>query len=328
MPSDILKFLLVNGYVAVNDLYQPYHVNVTGIATFSMLAGNLIEINVTYNSAYDVPIVLPYVGNDSPISIEMPLPNGSIFRTTLSAYDGAVYAPHLYTWYFDGVDDYILLPNIPLDGDFSLQVLLYDLAPTVGRLNIFSWFYDNSNFFGLTHKDLGDGITLALKFQGTTYDLYDIKPIPTSWLDLAGVFSASRGLKKIYRNASLSSQGAFTPFTQPVLTPVYVSLGRSVTGGYYFNGYIARVLLYTRIIDANDIAWNYQYPDNPVKNGLVLWLQADPQYVYDIDGDGVLEWIDLSGYGNHGKIYGAQLVQLVKTPARVLIPARVLSSAR
>ena len=48
----------------------------------------------------------------------------------------------------------------------------------------------------------------------------------------------------------------------------------------------------------------------------------------DIDGDGVLEWLDLSGFNNHGKIYGAQLVQLIKTPARLLPPNRVLASAR
>jgi hypothetical protein len=60
----------------------------------------------------------------------------------------------------------------------------------------------------------------------------------------------------------------------------------------------------------------------------VLWLQAHPDYIKDIDGDGIPEWIDLSGYGNHGKIYGAQLVQLIKTPARLLPPNRVLASAR
>jgi hypothetical protein len=106
-----------------------------------------------------------------------------------------------------------------------------------------------------------------------------------------------------------------------------VQIGRYLTG-YYFNGYIAHVLLYSRDLSDSEVQWNYQYPDNPVRNGLVLWLQADPQYVKDVDGDGVLEWVDLSGFNNHGKIYGAQLVQLIKAPARVLTSARVLSPAR
>ena len=61
---------------------------------------------------------------------------------------------------------------------------------------------------------------------------------------------------------------------------------------------------------------------------MVLWLQAHPDYIRDIDGDGVLEWVDLSGYNNHGKIYGAQLVELVKARSRVLKPVRVLGVAR
>jgi len=90
----------------------------------------------------------------------------------------------------------------------------------------------------------------------------------------------------------------------------------------------ANILIYSRALSDSEVQWNYQYPDNPVRNGLVLWLQAHPDYVKDIDGDGRLEWLDLSGFNNHGKIYGAQLVQLVKTPARALTPARVLKPMR
>jgi hypothetical protein len=104
-------------------------------------------------------------------------------------------------------------------------------------------------------------------------------------------------------------------------------IGKSYTGNN-FQGYISQILVYSRVLSGSEISWNYLYPDNPVKNGLVLWLQADPAYIKDIDNDGILEWIDLSGYGNHGKIYGAQLVQLVKTPARTLTPARILTPAR
>jgi hypothetical protein len=93
-------------------------------------------------------------------------------------------------------------------------------------------------------------------------------------------------------------------------------------------GYIAQVLIYSRTLSSSEILWNYSNPDNPVRNGLVLWLQADPNYVKDIDGDGVLEWVDLSGNNNHGKIYGARLVQLIKSPTRTLSPARILSPAR
>jgi hypothetical protein len=97
-----------------------------------------------------------------------------------------------------------------------------------------------------------------------------------------------------------------------------LQVGKDWASGKYFSNMMAsQVLLYMRALSSSEVQWNYQNPDYPVRNGLVLWLKADPAYVKDIDGDGRLEWVDLSGFGNHGKIYGAQLVQLIKTPARV-----------
>jgi hypothetical protein len=113
----------------------------------------------------------------------------------------------------------------------------------------------------------------------------------------------------------------------PYVNPDYrTRIGR--WSAQYFPGYIYRALIYSRALSNSEVQWNYQYPDNPVRNGLVLWLQADPAYIKDIDGDGVLEWVDLSGFGNHGKIYGARLVQLTKTPTRTITPYRVSSPKR
>jgi len=123
-------------------------------------------------------------------------------------------------------------------------------------------------------------------------------------------------------------------YTQWSGKTIYNTIGNGHASGWGltnpapFKGYISQVLIYSRVLSYSEILWNYQNPDNPVRSGLVLWLQADPNNVKDVDGDGILEWIDLSGYGNHGKIYGAQLVQLIKTPARLLPPNRVLASAR
>jgi hypothetical protein len=95
---------------------------------------------------------------------------------------------------------------------------------------------------------------------------------------------------------------------------LYIGSARGVA--QFFQGYIAQVLIYSRFLSNSEIALNYSYPDTPVRNGLVLWLKADPAYVKDIDGDEILEWVDLSGYGNHGKIYGATLVKLIRDPVR------------
>jgi hypothetical protein len=90
----------------------------------------------------------------------------------------------------------------------------------------------------------------------------------------------------------------------------------------FFLGFIAQVLIYSRALSGSEIQYNYQNPNNPITNGLVLWLQADPKY---ISGN---TWLDLSGYGNNGTIYNAQLIQLEKTPARVLNVNRVLGAVR
>jgi hypothetical protein len=142
-----------------------------------------------------------------------------------------------------------------------------------------------------------------------------------------GIIFIPQGFVSLYWNAVPQGKTTFTPASTSLTTPSSVQVGRHTTY-YYFNGYIAQVLLYSRPFSYSEILWNYQYPDNPVRNGLVLWLQADPNNIKDIDGDGILEWIDLSGFGNHGKIYGAQLVQLIKTPSRLLSSQRVLSVVR
>jgi hypothetical protein len=90
----------------------------------------------------------------------------------------------------------------------------------------------------------------------------------------------------------------------------------------WVGGRVYDIHIYNNDLTPEEIKQIYYNPLNPTKDGLVLWFVAYPSYVRDVDGDGVLEWVDLSGYGNHGKIYGARLVELVKAPVRVLARAR------
>jgi hypothetical protein len=233
-----------------------------------------------------------------------------------------------YAMYFDGMDDYILLPCIPLAGEVTLTAWFWDINIFTNYWGtVFNWYYDSGNKFLLNHHSYTGYQKWEVHFSGTVATALSSARIPNRWVFATGVYSASQGFSKLYWDTILQGSRTFTAFPQTALTPSSVQVGGYLTG-YYFNGYIAHVLLYSRVLSDSDIAWNYQYPDNPIRNGLVLWLQADPAYIKDIDGDGVLEWVDLSGYGNHGKIYGAQLVKLVKTPVRVLKSTRVLASAR
>ena len=233
-----------------------------------------------------------------------------------------------YVMYFDGVDDYVVVRYSPsinpgseatiegwhyftgsargISGSKESHYRLFDYDP---QTNIFEW-------------DIGDGVQwlVSVKFNPRI-------TINNNWLHVASVIKWVEGWGKLYFNASLTKT---TSFRAGVVSGNFnhLHIGAWEAQGYWFAGFTSILRIYTRALSDSEIAWNYQYPDNPVKSGLVLWLQADPSNVKDIDGDGILEWLDLSGNNNHGKIYGATLVQLIKSPARVLTPARTLSPVR
>lgn len=56
----------------------------------------------------------------------------------------------------------------------------------------------------------------------------------------------------------------------------------------FFEGYIAFVRIYNRALTEDEIEWNYLHPKDPVRDGLMLWLDAE-----DYDG---ATWPDRSGY--------------------------------
>jgi len=76
-------------------------------------------------------------------------------------------------------------------------------------------------------------------------------------------------------------------------------IGRSA---YFFDGMVALVRQYNRILSQKEARHNMVHLSNPVRRGLVLWLDA--RYIVNNT------WKDLSGYGNHGTIYGATQVDV------------------
>lgn len=221
-----------------------------------------------------------------------------------------------YAMYFDGVDDYVEVKHSSVlePADITAMVCI----------NPFSWLHTptavalivkrTDPFNGYFMLWLATTGTINFDWGGAGYRWNTgYRPPLNTWTCLA--FTRDSSGRKLYVNGSLyssTSDSGGSPASGSVLR---VGMDTAATR-YWFQGFISQVLIYSRAIDGSEIAWNYNYPDNPVRNGLVLWLKADPSYVKDIDGDGVLEWIDLSGYGNHGKIYGATLVQLIRDPVR------------
>jgi len=198
-------------------------------------------------------------------------------------------------------------------------------------------FWGTDNRYDYTSLNL---LFVTRKPDGTRgYYGFSIYAYRNTWVNTAWRFSLSdRALvgyvngTKVYTASVPSTEKTVLEWnpntaTYPQRYKQFV-LGANVNCGGNMKMMQYQLLVYTRALSDSEIAWNYNYPDNPVRNGLVVWLQADPAYVKDIDGDGVLEWIDLSGFGNRGKIYGAQLVQLIKPTQRLLTPSRILSVVR
>jgi len=70
--------------------------------------------------------------------------------------------------------------------------------------------------------------------------------------------------------------------------------------------------VYNRSLSASEIAaWR---PEAPVGDNLVMYYYAHPQFVRDVDNDGVLEWLDLSGNNRHAKLRGGAAPQWFAEP--------------
>jgi hypothetical protein len=233
-----------------------------------------------------------------------------------------------YAVYFDGVDDYVALfttnyPSFTIVAWIRLATLAW-LSPGWRAIVSKGWHTRAEGVGGL-YVNLYGGCGGHLRdTAGRVYSATYV--LPQSFLSSFYCMALTSEMK-LYVNGRLV---ALQTIPNPLNTNTRPwNIGRDpIEPARVLPGYVAIVLIYSRTLEDFEIQWNYLYPDNPIKNGLVLRLKADPNYVKDIDGDGVLEWIDLSGNNNHGKVYGATLVELVKAPARALAPIKTTPVAR
>jgi hypothetical protein len=291
-PGDVLARLLVSGYVEANTVAEPHYVKIVGAASFTLLAGRLVEVNMSYAPEADLPIALPFIDGE-PIYIEMPLPNGAVYRATLTAYDGAVYAPHIYAWRF-GVDDYIVVPNNPVFSGLNTitvmvflnwlgeygQVPVAKFGAVAGRRE---WMMYVNNSYKWVWQVFDDR-------AGTFSEVGGASPAPRQ-VHLTGVYG--NGYQAIYENGVLKDSKTANIAIRSTAEPV--NIGRRGDGAGYFNGYIYYTMIYSRVLSDYEISNTYM---NKVVNasGLVVFL--DPTFYNGT------HYIDLSGSGNHGVPYG------------------------
>jgi len=227
----------------------------------------------------------------------------------------------LYALYFDGIDDYVYLSgnmfNFNQYDEFTIIVWAMRTAPGQGAVaglhpgSIYRqpgmWFWPSENDF---HFGFGDGSRWISTAVSNVLGI-------SRWFMLGIRWSYSRDRLEGLVNGNFVGYVS-TEGSKPYPNTVY-NIGRSDT---YHRGYISQALIYTRWLTDNEFQQIYNNPDDPVRDGLVLWLHWN-----SID-PATGKWYDKSGNGNHGTIYGATLVQIVKSPKRVLTPARVIAPVR
>jgi len=236
--------------------------------------------------------------------------------------------PSRYAMRFDGVDDRVEIPHSPSYATTRHTVMI-TFMPTSNYYLLFSkgwWGYYRLLMYLVQYLYMG-----VTRMDMTNFFFPSVmRPRPYVWTTIAywlDEFDAN--VKGAFKDGAFYTPSYTINLDYPLCfecsNPLRIM---GVPSSAFYPGYVAQVLIYNRALSADEISWNYQNYYNPVRGGLVLCLIADPRYIRDIDNDGILEWIDLSGYNNHGKIYGATLVDLYKSPVRTLPAARTMPVAR
>jgi hypothetical protein len=230
--------------------------------------------------------------------------------------------PSEYALSFDGVDDYVAVQN-----SASLNITdMITIEVWVKPNNLYQWA-------GIVEKRGSGYDGYAMLMWNTNYIFMEltglgVKVISSSleagkWYHLVGTWRGDTGEACFYTNGQLTSSQTRTGINPTNNSRLFIGCrGQNDKPNYYFNGFIDEVRIYNRALSANEILWNYNYPYNPIRNGLVLWLPGTDEAIQPPT------WYDKSNFVNNGTIYGAQKTQLIRKPVRTLAATRVLASAR
>jgi len=212
-----------------------------------------------------------------------------------------------YAMYFNGTDSYVVVPNFNGSDNMTFVVWLFDVSTP------------NERKYGNAIIDWGDpwntnglGVLIDYGYGGNTYRVitsnnqFSDYAIPLSYtLNKWGMIalSISNTDKKwvAYADAVPTFTKDITGFQPANGQNLYIG---GVPNGGHWHGYIAQILIYNRALSQAEVEQLYATPTNPIRDGLVLWLQADPSTV---KGN---VWFDKSGNNNNGVIFNAQLIPL------------------
>jgi hypothetical protein len=216
-----------------------------------------------------------------------------------------------YALYFNGENSYAVIspqpPQLAGAKVGSVMAWVYPMLPYDINGNSTFWDVVGKGWNGDWELMYGwDRIYFDIWYTDNTRTILDLGfhgYTPNTWGFLAVVWDIPSGV--IYGYNSWTNQWPSTTVETtkaPRNTVNVVDIGTE--GVNWFKGYIYEVLIYDRALTRDEILYNYNHSDNPVKDGLIVWLKADPSTVRGNT------WIDLSGYGNNATLYNTQLIQL------------------
>ena len=243
-----------------------------------------------------------------------------------------------YAVFFDGIDDYAVISPFIVYGwsEITIQEWVYFYHPK--DANPYShpqsigdgwsgepmtdYYSPNLSTYYLNHVRFW-----ACRERGTyVVHYYDLIGYVNKWINVVRRFDSARNISFYVNGASVYSSTIPSDYktvlewdpdtaTNPAFFKRFV-LGAGPAFLNPMKMLLSNLLIYNRALSESELRRNMTYPWNPVRDGLKVWLYAHPDYVKDIDNDGILEWVDLSGNGNHAKLYGATLATPIKSPLR------------
>jgi len=224
---------------------------------------------------------------------------------------------------FNGVDQYASIPHsdsLYLSGDFTVMFWAsletpYNIWAGVvdkGRNSMSDfWFLTTTTLYGVS---FGIGFTDGTSLE-RSFPLVNLREwhLYCGGVEGSSMFMSIDGGSKVYYS--------FTNERRIGTRPIAIGC-RSVASSFAAVR-VAQLLVYRRALSDEEILWNFYYPDNPVRNGLVLWLHWD-----SIDTASNM-WYDKSGFGNHATLYNNPVKEdVLLPPRRVLSPTRTLTPVR
>jgi len=205
---------------------------------------------------------------------------------------------------FDGVDDYVLVsdsPTLRFGAEHSFEVWLR--MKKVASVRIFAKIETDADrevdFHTLTDN------TLRIFYQKTGTSIASVDSLTKlevgKWYQVVGTYDYP-GDVEIYVNGAFEAKDTTGDEPYDSTRPLYLGCYQPASGHGALD--IALLRIYSRALTAYEVEYNHEHIFEPYSvEGLVAWLPMD-----EVRGT---RCFDVSGYGNHGSIYGAGWVDEV-----------------